>query len=86
MIGFCGGRIDNEDGSESIPLGPSELQQDLMPCGDDICPVDQICPGCQLPLGAAFMGLSEYEWLYLALHLYCRGASSNPPLFLVPYD
>lgn len=57
VIGFCGGRIDNSDGAESEPLGPSVIQQELMPCGDDICPEGMVCPGCQSPLGAAFMGL-----------------------------
>mmetsp|Transcript_30722 Transcript_30722/g.91998 ORF Transcript_30722/g.91998 Transcript_30722/m.91998 type:complete len:247 (-) Transcript_30722:1604-2344(-) len=63
VIGFCGGRIDNADGTESVPLGPSVIQQELMPCGDDICPEGMVCPGCQSPLGAAFMGLSEYYFV-----------------------
>ncbi|KAL7467767.1 hypothetical protein ACHAXS_009331 [Conticribra weissflogii] len=63
VIGFCGGRIDSADGTESIPLGPSDIQQQLEPCGieeggeDMICPTGQLCFGCQNPLGAAVMGL-----------------------------
>jgi catalase (peroxidase I) len=63
VIGFCGGRIDNPDGNESYPLGPSPVEQELMPCGleddgqDVICPTGQLCFGCENPLGAAAMGL-----------------------------
>lgn len=44
VIGFCGGRIDNPDGAESLPLGPSPIQQELMPCGLD----DAMCPDGQV--------------------------------------
>ncbi|KAL7546240.1 hypothetical protein ACHAWF_009573 [Thalassiosira exigua] len=56
VIGFCGGRKDYTNGVESIQLGPSEIQQKLMPCGD-LCPVGHECPGCESPLGASTMGL-----------------------------
>ena len=49
VLGFCGGRVDAPDGSESIQLGPSDIQEELMPCtlnGD-----------CQEPLGANTVGL-----------------------------
>ena len=32
ILGFCGGRVDVQDGSESIQLGPSDIQEDLFPC------------------------------------------------------
>ena len=45
VIGFCGGRIDFQNGDQSLPLGPSVIQQKFMPCGPEQCPVGEICPG-----------------------------------------
>ena len=47
--GFCGGREDAADGSESVQLGPSEEQEALFPC-----PVQGDCPA---PLGTIQVGL-----------------------------
>lgn len=47
-LGFCGGRQDDPDGSASLPLGPSSLQDSLYPCE----------PGkCTSPLGTTTVGL-----------------------------
>jgi len=51
-FGFCGGRIDDPDGSESLILGPSEAQEELTPCQS----IGQQ-GHCQSPLGQSTIGL-----------------------------
>lgn len=45
-LGFCGGRIDDPNGSASLPLGPSSVQQSLGECGLQADPNDskEDCP------------------------------------------
>ena len=49
VLGFCGGRVDAPDGSESIQLGPSDLQEELTPCAEQ--------GNCQEPLVSNTIGL-----------------------------
>lgn len=48
-IGFCGGRLDDEDGEASLELGPGREQRELMGC-----PVNGKCAA---PLGPTTVGL-----------------------------
>ena len=53
ILGFCGGRLDAQDGSESIQLGPSAIQEDLFPCTSSGLENGE----CKEPLGANTVGL-----------------------------
>lgn len=43
VLGFCAGRIDDSDGFNSIPLGPTDYQSELYPC--------ELDGNCSAPLG-----------------------------------
>ena len=48
-IGFCAGRIDDSTGAASVPLGPTQYQEDLYPC--------ELNGNCSAPLGSEKVGL-----------------------------
>jgi len=52
ILGFCGGRVDDSDGSDSFILGPSDIQETISPCQSI-----GIQGQCQSPLGPTTVGL-----------------------------
>lgn len=52
VLGFCGGRVDDADGSASFILGPSDIQEELSPCQT----IDKQGQ-CDSPLGPTTVGL-----------------------------
>ncbi|GIL55344.1 hypothetical protein Vafri_10884 [Volvox africanus] len=49
ILGFCAGRVDDADGTASLPLGPSLDQEMVAPCS--------VNGECEAPLGASTMSL-----------------------------
>jgi catalase-peroxidase len=64
VLGFCGGRVDDIDGSDSLILGPSEMQEELSPCQS----IGQQ-GACQSPLGPTTVGLVSIR-LSCCLHVH----------------
>ena len=51
ILGFCGGRIDDPNGDNSLILGPNEMQEELTPCASI-----NATGTCQFPLGPTVIG------------------------------
>ena len=56
ILGFCGGRIDDHSGDESVLLGPSDEQEALYPCKNKNDTIDDNGK-CESPLGSTTVGL-----------------------------
>jgi len=54
-LGFCAGRVDDDSGHESEPLGPGAKQDSLWPCNSG--PGNPEQGNCSYPLGQSVVGL-----------------------------